>query len=590
MVFAVVVDSGAIADEVLVFKRHLWRVFRSELVAIVHEVPACRQLQVEVLEVEVDGRQLSLKLVVKNVVGPVAFHIDVYVVAAELVADGRTCEAGRVDGQVDTCLQTLAQSEGDVGVDRHGCLQRDVEAQLHGGILLGVEAEPRMQLHVLAVACREHHAHTVAIGHQTALGCLVEQVDAHTGGKLLLQGSIDIAVILTLLLVLEVEFLSDEPFVLGFHVLERVAGNALPLGEHLRTQRVENGWTERLAESHALLQADDVVPVAHGFLLTATDERVDGGRREAGRAIALGIYLHVQVGNGQVLVVFVLAIHVNNLTDDAHGVAHVVGNLRGTLHGDADDDVGTHLAGDVGRIVVFQTTVNQYHVTHSDGRESRRDGHRGTHGLGQPSAVETHLGVVDDVRSHTGKGDGQVSRKVNRVGVARTKLLEQLGKVFTLDESSRIPVALTDGHACGEEIGVLLLAVAETLPTQVLAVANHVAPVLHTHHRVECIGIVADGIEAADDAAHRRAGDDVDGDARPFQNLQHTDVGHALRTATAQHHAHLRPSLRRSGLFLCSILVGLRHDSNTRQHNCQHQYNSFHIHIPKHDCKLKTKN
>ncbi len=80
--------------------------------------------------------------------------------------------------------------------------------------------------------------------------------------------------------------------------------------------------------------------------------------RETGRAIALRVHLQVEVGDGQVLFVFVLTVHIHNLTDDAHRTANVVGGLGRSLHGDADDDVGAHLSGNVGRIVVLQTSVN----------------------------------------------------------------------------------------------------------------------------------------------------------------------------------------------------------------------------------------
>ena len=59
------------------------------------------------------------------------------------------------------------------------------------------------------------------------------------------------------------------------------------------------------------------------------------------------------------------------------------------------------------------------------------------------------------------------------------------------------------------------------------------------------MGIVADGVETAYDTTHRGTSDDVDGDAGFLQNFQHTDVGHTLGTAAAQHDCHfLAPTLR----------------------------------------------
>ena len=113
--------------------------------------------------------------------------------------------------------------------------------------------------------------------------------------------------------------------------------------------------------------------------------------------------------------------------------------------------------------------------------------------------------------------------------------MEQFGQVLALDEATGSHVALADGHACGDDIGVLLLTVTETLVAQVLLVGNDITPVLHPHHRVERVSVVANGIKAADDATHRRASDDVNGDASLLQHFQHTDVGHTFRAATTQY-------------------------------------------------------
>ena len=147
--------------------------------------------------------------------------------------------------------------------------------------------------------------------------------------------------------------------------------------------------------------------------------------------------------------------------------------------------------------------------------------------------MEDHFAVVYDVGSHTGKGNGQVVGKVERVAKTRAELVEELSQVLALDDAAGVQVALADGHARCNNIGVLLFAVADALVAQVLLVGDDVAPVLHPHHRVERMGIVAYGVEATYDAAHRCAGDVVDGDACLLQHFQHTDVCHALCAAAA---------------------------------------------------------
>ena len=91
---------------------------------------------------------------------------------------------------------------------------------------------------------------------------------------------------------------------------------------------------------------------------------------------------------------------------------------------------------------------------------------------------------------------------------------------------------------------------------QVLLVSDHVAPVLHSHHRVERIGIVANGKKTADDAAHRGACDDIDGDARPLQHLQHTNVCHALCSTATEYDGHFFP------INSVTIVLGIRQDAH----------------------------
>ena len=109
--------AGPVAEEVLVLECHLRRRFRTELAAVVHVVPAQSKLKVEVAQVEVDGCEFALKLIVKNVVGAVTVHIDVHVVAPESAAERGPSEATGVHGQLSSCHQALTQSQRDVGID-----------------------------------------------------------------------------------------------------------------------------------------------------------------------------------------------------------------------------------------------------------------------------------------------------------------------------------------------------------------------------------------------------------------------------------------------------------------------------------------
>ena len=96
--------------------------------------------------------------------------------------------------------------------------------------------------------------------------------------------------------------------------------------------------------------------------------------------------------------------------------------------------------------------------------------------------MEHHLAVVHNVCSHTGKGNEQVMVEIERIGIAYAQMLEQLSQVFSPDESSGVHVALTYGHACAKHIGVLFLAIDETLVAQIFFVGDDVTPVLLSHH------------------------------------------------------------------------------------------------------------
>lgn len=154
------------------------------------------------------------------------------------------------------------------------------------------------------------------------------------------------------------------------------------------------------------------------------------------------------------------------------------------------------------------------------------------------TAVEVIFGVVDDVGGHAGKGDGQAV-EVERVGVARGQAVEEFGQIGAADDTAALrEIFLSGCVATSEQVGVLPFAVEEILRVVVFLVSEEKHPVLLSHDRVHYGRIPADAVEPPDDAAHRSACNEVYGDARPLQHLEHTDVGHALGSAAGQHDAH----------------------------------------------------
>ena len=221
----------------------------------------------------------------------------------------------------------------------------------------------------LLFAGRQLHHIAGVLRYQMTFCRLVEQVDTHGGCDLLFLGSGD-AVEFG-----EVELLPQETLVLRRHVHELIAYDALFVGHDGRILGVEDSRTERRVDADALFQGDQFVPVAHGFLFTATDQRVDGGGRETGSAVAVGIHIHEQIGQRLVLLELVLGVHIEDLGEYALGVPVVIGRHGVVMDGHADHDVGAHLFGDIHGVVVAHAAVDEHQTVDPDRGEDGRDRH-----------------------------------------------------------------------------------------------------------------------------------------------------------------------------------------------------------------------
>ena len=268
------------------------------------------------------------------------------------------------------------------------------------------------------------------------------------------------------------------------------------------------------------------------------------------RAIASSVDADGNVGDGEVILIFVLTVDVDNLRDDSACGTDVVGRFLLALHGDTDDIVSAHLTGNVGREIVAEATVDEHHVAHPDRRECSRDGHTGTHSYAEHTAMEVVLGVVNDIGSHTGKRDGK-GVEVDGVIIRCRERIEERIDILTDDKASTIGSLLSQIQTRGNNIGVLPLALLQALVAEVVLIGEHICPVLYPDHGIEFGSAIATSIEAADDTAHAGTGDDVDGNASTLDNFQRTYVGHAFGTATAEHDGHsftLRRLLGKSDL------------------------------------------
>ena len=151
--------------------------------------------------------------------------------------------------------------------------------------------------------------------------------------------------------------------------------------------------------------------------------------------------------------------------------------------------------------------------------------------------VKHHLAVGNQVGGNAAKGARQLL-EVDILGLAQV-VAQGLLDVDAADEASRQRVlALVQEQAVVKQVDVLLLAFGKRLVSHRQAVAQDVAPVHAVDNGLDVVSIIAHGIHATDDAAHRRAGHHVDGDAGLFKHLEGTDVDGAHCSAATQHDGH----------------------------------------------------
>ena len=107
-----------------------------------------------------------------------------------------------------------------------------------------------------------------------------------------------------------------------------------------------------VSEPKFMFQRHQLIPVTHRFLLSPPDECVNGCRCEARCAIPLRVHSDSNIGEREVVLIFILTVDVDDLSNDRGIGVDVISCPRGALHGHSDDIVGTHGLGDVSRIVV----------------------------------------------------------------------------------------------------------------------------------------------------------------------------------------------------------------------------------------------
>lgn len=173
----------------------------------------------------------------------------------------------------------------------------------------------------------------------------------------------------------------------------------------------------------------------------------------------------------------------------------------------------------------------------ADRREHARHRHAGADGQGQVALREHDFLAADDVRGDRPERDGQLVEIAHPPGRQQQAAQQHL-QLLALDQALRerdLAVAQADFDAAQQAQVIFLAAHAALIAWRF--VAQHLGPVDPVQHRLDLIGGVAGGIQAADHRAHRGADDAVDRHALALQHFEHTDVGRAAGTATAEHQA-----------------------------------------------------
>ena len=208
---------------------------------------------------------------------------------------------------------------------------------------------------------------------------------------------------------------------------------------------------------------------------------------------------------------------------------------------DDDDDVGTQLACHVHRDVADHAAVRENVLISDDRREGARDSHAGAHGSGQVAVLEHHHLAGEHVGRDGAIGDRQAI-EVRLRARPRHVAAQQVFDAAGVDDARRqhdplVPQAHFDVVAVGHSRAFLLdgLQVAPAGP------ADHLLPVDTDHELFESVRGDAGRVAAADQGTHAGAGDAVDRDAHFFQDLEHTDMGTALGSATGQHQSDAGP-------------------------------------------------
>jgi hypothetical protein len=242
---------------------------------------------------------------------------------------------------------------------------------------------------------------------------------------------------------------------------------------------------------------------------------------------------------------------VDGATDEAQCRGEAVCLDGRRRHPDRDHDVPTELAAEVDRQIPHHAAVGQDPAFERHRREHTRQRHARAHGFRKIAAVEKH----DLAGEHVGRDGAKRNRQiveVARVAKRRDERADHLLDLLRDDEPARHAYsAATHADLERNRIGHRRELALDRHTVAPALSADGPLPIDREHLALDLLRTHTGRERRADERAHARADDAVDGNAQLVENPQHSYVSGAFRTAAREHEADPRPRRRRGRNVLC---------------------------------------
>ena len=197
------------------------------------------------------------------------------------------------------------------------------------------------------------------------------------------------------------------------------------------------------------------------------------------------------------------------------------------LYIDTNNHIGSHSPGYVRGEVVFHSSVNQYLVAHTNGREYAGNSHTGTHSGSQYTIVKHYFFTVHNVLGDTSKRNRQLV-EVNGIVIAYSQFGEKITQVLPFNDPSehiRLQILFQRNR---KNISFRILPFSHRLIFPTDTVTQQKRPILVIDHTIKLTGGISDGIKSADDRPHTGTYDIVDRNTCFLNHFEGTDMGYPL--------------------------------------------------------------